>query len=214
MTHVYDSGNMTVSAGRDILGGSFYEGSGHASIVAGRAVAATTEQLSWTGLTQTKSAVLLDNLPLLAVDLGRIQLSAGGAVSIAGVINPAALYTYAIPVGNLTTNINMDTYGPNSFVGLQSLTGDLTIAIPPTASSLTSSVYPASFAAVALGGDIKTKGLTNVTGAIVAGGLVLSGSEGGNLQLLAEGSIDLTFGASQGNTFVQPFVSALSLIHI
>jgi hypothetical protein len=217
VTHVYDSGNMTVSAGRDILGGSFYEGSGHASIVAGRSVGATTEKLSWKGLDSKPSAtpVSLDNLPLLAVDLGRLKLTAGGSVSIAGVINPAALHLQrgsnanpATSIGTgssaVNTAIYMDTYGPDSSVGLLSVTGNMTIGTPPTAinNSSSSSVYPASFEAVALGGDIKTTGLAG--GAL---GMVLSGSEHGDFQLLAEGSIDLTFGSGPDSS-LKPYISA------
>ena len=220
-THVYDSGNMAVSAGRDLLGGSFYEGSGHGTIVVGRAAGATTEKLSWIGLDRLLGAtpVALDNLPLLAVDLGRIQLTAGGSISIAGVINPAALRkqagSTANPVapenqGAVTTPIFMDTYGPNSFVGLQSLTGNLTIAISPTAisSNSTSPVYPAGFEAVALGGDIITTGLQlqGVTFAKMPG-IVLSGSEHGDFQIVAQGSVDLTFGTS-GTSNNKPYISA------
>jgi filamentous hemagglutinin family protein len=222
VTHVYDSGNMTVSAGRDILGGAFYEGSGHASIVAGRSVGQTTEKLSWQGLDihpqSVTPALPLDNVPLLAVDLGRIQLTAGGSISIAGVVNPAALHlqdgSNANPAGNRSTPIYMDTYGPQSGVGLLSVTGNLTIAITPTAiNSASSSVYPASFDAVALGGDITTTGLTTglaPTLGISASqmpGMILSGSEHGDFQLVAEGSIDLTFGSNPAS-ILKPYICA------
>jgi filamentous hemagglutinin family protein len=214
VTHLYDSGNMTVSAGRDILGGSFYEGSGHAVIVAGRSVGKTTEQLSWKGLDQSRTTLSLDNVPLLAVDLGRIQLSAGGSISIAGVINPAALHqqtgSFANPAGGNGTSIFMDTYGPDSGAGLLSVTGSVTIGIAPTAiSSSSSSVYPASFKAVALGGDITTTGLAGGTGFTYGPmpGMILSGSEHGDFQLVTEGSVDLTFGTS-GTSLRKPFISA------
>jgi filamentous hemagglutinin family protein len=227
ITHVYDSGNMTVSAGRDILGGSFYEGSGHASIVAGRSVVATSEKLAWIGTANpsTNTAnfvvpVLLDNLPLLAVDLGGIQVTAGGSLSMMGVINPAGLTGGVLsPANPLGFNgpIRMDTYGPQSGVSLLAVTGDLRIALAPTtisANSTVSAVYPASFAAVALEGDIATTGfeVINTQGNNVnysVPGMILTGSEQGDFQFVAGGSIDLTFG-SASNTLGsgKPVISA------
>ena len=70
-----------------------------------------------------------------------------------GVINPAALHrqsgSYA-NVGSNTTPIYMDTYGPQSGVGLLAGTGDITLSIAPVAmNSSTSTTYPASFSALA-----------------------------------------------------------------
>ncbi len=156
----------------------------------------------------------LDNVPLLAVDLGRIQLSAGGSLSIAGVINPAALHgqkgSNANPATGSGSSLNgvsiyMDTYGPDSGVDLLSVTGNVTIAIAPTAiNSPSSSVYPASFDAVALGGDITTTGLVQGVGPMP--GLILSGSEHGDFQLVAEGNVDLTFGTATSP--LKPYISA------
>lgn len=220
VTHVYDSGNMAVSAGRDILGGSFYEGSGHASIVAGRSAGATSRKLNWKGIDGVTSGTLpLDNLPLLAVDLGRIQFTAGGSMSIAGVINPAALHQQNASLANLspTIPIYMDTYGPDSGVALRSVTGNVTIAVAPTAigpsqgfiagTPITSWAYPASFEAVALGGDIKTTGMGVTAGFGSLPGMLLSGSEHGDFQLLAEGSIDLTYGVVPTGQ-LKPYFSA------
>ncbi|MGP9814536.1 filamentous hemagglutinin family protein [Rhodopseudomonas sp. NSM] len=200
VTHVYDSGNMVVSAGRDILGGSFYEGSGHAVITAGRSIGATVNKLTIGRLT-------VDNTPLLAVDLGRIQLSAVGSIAMAGVINPAAQHRQQGSLANDNSSNNnltpiyMDTYGPDSSVGLMATAGDLVIGVSPTAVAGTggSAVYPASFEAIATGGDIITTGL-NLSSAQFGpvAGMVLSGSEHGEFQLLAQGSIDLTFGVATG----------------
>jgi filamentous hemagglutinin family protein len=220
VTHIYDSGNMTVRAGRDILGGSFYEGSGHASIVA-------RGSLGQIGtLTKTASSTnFLPNVPLFAVDTGQIHAQAGGSLTTAGVINPAALHlqhgSFANTAATSATGdqiaIYMDTYGPDSAVSLMAITGDLTIRIAPTAISDTgapstsSLVYPASFEAVALNGSIQTTGLTSTTGISFGPvtGMILSPSEHGNFNLLAEQNIDLTFGYLNESVGVpRPYISA------
>uniref|UniRef100_Q07LL2 Filamentous haemagglutinin family outer membrane protein n=1 Tax=Rhodopseudomonas palustris (strain BisA53) TaxID=316055 RepID=Q07LL2_RHOP5 len=207
VTHIYDSGNMLVRAGRDILGGAFYEGSGHASIVAGRAVGQNGT------IVRSGSTAKIPDLPQLAVDLGRITIQAG-SVAIAGVINPAELhgqspsqanpvkYTASIPMSNY--QLLMDTYGPDSAVSITALTGDLTISPTPTAGGQT---YPASFEAVALSGNIITTGISTSGGRMP--GIVLSSSEHGTFSLLAAGSIDLTFGYRNGTSNAyRPFISA------
>jgi len=65
VTHLYGGGNMVVRAGRDIRGGSFYEGSGHASIVAGGDIGQNDYVYRY-----ANSTLKLPNLPLLAVDTG------------------------------------------------------------------------------------------------------------------------------------------------
>ncbi|MBC9980744.1 filamentous haemagglutinin family protein [Bradyrhizobium campsiandrae] len=213
VTHVYDSGNMVVSAGRDVLGGSFYEGAGHGAVVAGRSIGATSEKLAWAGIDRNKAAVLVDNLPVLAVDLGMIQVRAGAGISVDGPINPAASHQQASsaanPAGN-TTAVYMDTYGPQSGATLLSTAGNVTIGIAPTGiNSSTSTVFPASFEAIALGGDIVTTGLSlpNTASISPQPGMVLSGSENGEFQLLASGSIDLTFGYDPAKQ-LRPYISA------
>lgn len=223
VTHVYDGGNIVVSAGRDILGGSFYEGSGHAVIVAGRSVGATTEKLSWTNLDKAVPdagvlPLLLDNVPVLAVDLGTIQVRAAAGISVDGPINPAAMHLQASSAANpagSATPLYMDTYGPQSGVSLLSTAGNVTIGIAPPGVgprgklSSASIVYPASFEAIALGGDIVTTGLSVPAdlSANLQPGMVLSGSETGAFQLLASGSIDLTFDYDP-NKQLRPYISA------
>ncbi|MBR1089231.1 filamentous hemagglutinin family protein [Bradyrhizobium manausense] len=196
---VNGSGNMIVQAGRNILGGSFYEGSGTATIVAGGSVGPN-------GNLTTKTGTLQD-LPVLAVDSGQITLTAGGSVSIGGVINPAELHSqttsYANPANSSATTapIFMDTYGPDSAVNVVAIAGNINIALSQTATisqkiagqgSIFETNFPASFSAVALNGDITTNGLTGSKN----NGIVLNGSPNGTFQLLAEGSIDLTGGVS------------------
>ncbi|RXT36471.1 hypothetical protein B5V03_32950 [Bradyrhizobium betae] len=225
VTHLYGSGNMVVRAGGNISGGSFYEGSGSAVITAGRDIGqnGTVSRFQ-------SSKLLLPDVPVLAVDTGKIAMTANGAITMAGVVNPAALHAQqpsrANPLdttGSLpTTPLYMDTYGPDSKVSLVAQAGDLTITFaPPTINDTSTtlidvnskaipaaaSAYPASFDARALDGDLITTGIRKVTMddrsdplKIVAGsivpmpGIALSPSEHGTFNLLAQGSIDLTFG--------------------
>ena len=232
VTHIYDSGNMTVRAGRDILGGAFYEGSGHASIVAGRNIGQNGTIVKIAGGKE------LPNVPLLAVDLGQISMVAGGSLSFAGVVNPAELHAqkgslanpFATPSGQSNANypLFMDTYGPESAATVMAVTGDVNIRTSPTAitdftipgkpvRAASAQTYPASFEAVALSGNITTAGIIDQPNAITGQaqawngrmpGIVLSGSEHGTFGLLAEGSIDLTFGYRNGSNSVRPFISA------
>lgn len=199
-TQLYGSGNMTVRAGRNLLGGSYYEGSGHASIQVSGIVDAN-------GTITLKDRTTPPNYTLLAVDTGQISMISGGSMAIGGVVNPAQLHlqpaTSADPVTLATTSapnagLLMNTYGPDSAVSLVATTGNLNIAMPQTwgmTSWFTGVTYPASFTAIAAGGDITTKGLvTNSAGGPTLPGIVLTGSQNGTFELLAQGSIDLTGG--------------------
>jgi hypothetical protein len=227
VTHIYDSGNMVVRAGRDILGGSFYEGSGHAVIAAGRSIGQNGT------VSRFKSSTLpLPDVPLLAVDTGQIEMVARRSIMMAGVVNPAGLHaqepTLANPLetGNTASlPLYMTTYGPDSLVRLVAQAEDLTITIAPTAvsdqtrgggSSLpaAAAIYPASFEALALDGDLITTGIKEITktgSSVPMPGIVLSQSEHGTFNLLAQGSIDLTFGYPNDEPLYQttprPFIS-------
>jgi filamentous hemagglutinin family protein len=228
VTHLYGTGNMSVRAGRNILGGSFYEGSGHASIVAGNAVGQNGTVSAF-----ATSKLKLPDDPLLAVDTGQIDMVAGGAITVAGVVNPAELQRQVPSLANplektapAANALYMDTYGPDSKVRLVAETGDLTISIAPTAVGIISangkvlpaaSMYPASFEALALNGNLTTTGMQIVssTTPIPTPGIVLSPSDHGTFELLAQGSVDLTFGyptadlnSSSTNVPSLPIISA------
>lgn len=232
VTHLYGSGNMVVRAGGDIRGGSFYEGSGHASIVAGGDIGQNDYVYRY-----ADSTLKLPNLPLLAVDTGQITMTANGSIAMAGVVNPAALHAQQPSKANPlepkpepTTPLYFDAYGPDSKVRLVAQSGDVTINIAPTAIAIiptnalavqaAPATYPASFEAVALQGNLITTGIGNIlnqnlnqkaSGTVPAPGIVLSPSAHGTFNLLAQGSIDLTFGYPQTSTpqsISRPLISA------
>ncbi|MES2194871.1 MAG: filamentous hemagglutinin family protein [Pseudomonadota bacterium] len=221
VTHIYGSGNMMVEAGGNILGGSFYEGSGHARISAGGAIGKNgTVSRYDPAQPQTRPDV-----PLLAVDTGQIEMVARGSIMMAGVVNPAGLHaqqpSFANPLepggGAAFLPLYMSTYGPQSKVRLVAESGDLTITIAPTAIKdnnveAASAMYPASFEALALNGSLITTGIER-NSKIPMPGIVLSPSEHGTFQLLAQNSIDLTFGYPRAPTELldgtpRPFISA------
>ena len=200
-THAYGSGNLSVQVGRDLLGGALYEGSGHASVVVRGSVGQAGSLVGNLGSTV--------NYPLLAVDSGQIALAATGSVTIAGVVNPAAIHlqagSFGDPLGH-SAALYMDTYGPNSAASILAVGGNLTIGVAPivTFYGAHDLAYPASFEAVALSGDIKTTDMTTVQNS----GIVLSGSRTGTFQLLAQGTIDLTGGYSPTSGLYRPTFSA------
>ena len=136
VTHLYGSGNMVVRAGRDILGGSFYEGSGHASITAGGdigqngTVSRFKSSQSWRFPTFRCSPSIPDRSPWWRTDRSRWPASSTPLRCMpsnqvkANPLDP----TTAMP-------LYMDTYGPDSKVTLMARRGDLTITIAPTAIS-------------------------------------------------------------------------------
>ncbi|WLB51533.1 filamentous haemagglutinin family protein [Bradyrhizobium japonicum] len=231
VTHLYGSGNMVVRAGGDIRGGSFYEGSGHASIVAGGDIGQNDYIYRY-----ANSTLKLPNLPLLAVDTGQITMTANGSIAMAGVVNPAALHAQQPSKANPleakpdpTIPLYFDAYGSASKVRLVAQSGDVTIDIAPTAIAINPAnslnvraapaTYPASFEAIALQGNLITTGISSVlnqnasgaSAAVPAPGIVLSPSEHGTFNLLAQGSIDLTFGypqTSAAQSISRPLISA------
>lgn len=228
VTHLYGSGNMVVRAGGDIRGGSFYEGSGHASIVAGGDIGQNDYVYRY-----ADSTLKLPNLPLLAVDTGQITMTGSGSIAMAGVVNPAALHAQQPSKANPlepqpkpVIPLYFDAYGPDSKVRLVAQSGDVTINIAPTAIAIiptnklavqaAPATYPASFEAVALQGNLITTGIGNIlnqkaSGTVPAPGIVLSPSEHGTFNLLAQGGIDLTFGYPQTSTpqlISSPLISA------
>lgn len=217
VVHLNKSGDLTVIAGRDIKSGAYYEGSGTAKILAGGSVLA-----SWNVLqdpTDTSSA-LLPVSTILAVDTGRISLVARGRIDLAGIVSGPSLQNIADTNSALDTaplSLSVLAYGPRSAVDVLAISGDVianslalnTILIfnayVPSQNSDYSGypgtgLYPASFSAIAAGGDIE-----------VQNSFRLAPSQDGVLNLLAHGSLITTNGLTSGIES-QPLSTGPSLV--
>ncbi|MBR1201887.1 MULTISPECIES: filamentous haemagglutinin family protein [unclassified Bradyrhizobium] len=171
----YGGGNLSVTAGGNLLSSDFLVGRGAGLIRVGGAVQATTSNplnggLPTLGITNDGSSVAgTYALPLLlAVQDGFITLAARGSVTLGNVYDPAALPLNAgvqtnagryLPGANSDSNVAWSnyftSYGSGSGVSLTSLTGDMT---GPTVSSTGGSiaglfVHNAGSGSFALGGD-------------------------------------------------------------
>jgi filamentous hemagglutinin family protein len=185
---VYGSGNMVIRVGRNLDSGSFYEGSGTATITVGGAV-----QGDWTGAIVTKSVPITTvSVPVstvLAVDTGSINLTAAGSITITDILNPAQIHAVGVPGSTSTT---MVTYGPDSAVSLTSIGGNVTIGSTPgiignaITSGTTPYVLPAIVNVEALSGNITTP----------QSGMILFNSPNASLSLLAYGSVNLIGGGT------------------
>jgi filamentous hemagglutinin family protein len=173
--YVYGSGNMTVSVGRELDSGTFYEGSGHASILVRGSVTSDWQSSYVTGTTTTT----VPAATVLAVDSGQIALYAGGSISTV-VVNPAAIRKQFL--GTVTTAYEMQTYGPDSAVRMYAGGGDVSLVANPF--PLSANLYPASLELVAFTGSINT-----------SNSVTLADSPGGSLDLLAADDINLGSGS-------------------
>ena len=198
-------GNVTVEAGADVMGGQYFADDGDVRVLAGGQVGS--------GQTVLGAAVY----PILAVGAGEASVRANGDVNIQAVINPQLVIQSAGATDTLF-NISSDalltrrqretlfsTYEAHSGASLVSLSGD--VALQPDGSAPLNTVYkavldtglaksntakylnllsylPPSLAMTAFGGDIHVSGITT-----------LLPSASGQLELLAQGSINLTKGA-------------------
>ena len=175
--HLDASGDLTVIAGRNILSGTYYEGSGAATITAGGSVSSNLV------LNATKISTVL------AVDSGNITLHARDAIDLAGLVSPTSLRNVADTTINSAAVHFISSYGPQSKVTLQSVSGDVvanslahdgSLLFGKDGSSVFPGInaYPASFEATSLLADVQ-----------VVDGLQLAPSNTGTLDLLAYGSL-------------------------
>ena len=225
VVEVLGGGNLSVNAGGDVLGGTFYTGRGVADIRAAGSIKA-----SETG----------DNLgPVLALGDSQFRLQAGKDIELAAVINPTVISD------NKSKNFFF-TYTGDSSLSLQALSGDITLANQtealvdslnairprnnqlrfPGVSQDALSVYPAGLNAVALQGDVVFgRSLVTYPGAksdftVIAGGNITTGKTGNNVNVtLSDADANLLPSISNPATSwedasqrLQPFGNA-NLIH-
>ncbi|WP_315833198.1 filamentous haemagglutinin family protein [Bradyrhizobium prioriisuperbiae] len=139
----YGGGNLSVTAGRDLLSSNLLVGRGSGLIKVGGEVQATTSNplnqgKPTIGITRGGPVISSYALPLqLAVQDGFIDLIARGSVTLGNVYDPASLPLGAVVQTPLTalpggTTENsfwsnfFTSYGPGSGVSLTSVTGDVT----------------------------------------------------------------------------------------
>ncbi len=186
--HLDPSGDMDVSAGRDILSGFYYEGSGTGRITAGGKVASDFTADTSQGTT-TSAPIHMSTL--LALDTGTIAVTARDSIDIAGIVSGASMQR----VDRTATGgsaVFLSSYGPGSAVTLTSTAGNVvanslpqpyvlahgsqSVSAGPTPPVF--GLYPASFEAAALLGDVT-----------IASGFQMAPSNSGTLALLAQGSL-------------------------
>ena len=163
---------LSVSAGGSIHGGVFYAGKGQGQLLAGGLIDASTQ----TSLN-----------PILAVDSGQFNVTAGGNIGLETVVDPTMLpqnINQGLPGSKIQPSYFF-TYGSDSAVHLTSLAGDILLdnnnnTLTHTFSnSIMWTVYPGTLSADALQGNIN----------LANDGFTLFPSVHGQLQMLAGGSV-------------------------
>jgi hypothetical protein len=188
-------GTLRVTAGSDVLGGSYYVGRGELDIRAGGRVAAGSEKIN------TNTAPLA---VVIGVGDARADVRATGDVVIGNIVNPHLVPQSA---GNLVQPLFSNpratlfsTYGADSGVATQSLAGNTRLengtlnssAFPDLLggnlvgdqTTLVSGLLPPSLSLVAFLGDV-------AVGTAATGNLTLSPSASGTIELFAGSSIRL-----------------------
>ena len=107
---VLNQGDITIRAGNDVAGGTVYEGSGVATVVAGNQI--------------TVSPTVAGLYPMILLGNGSVDLSAGHGATLAGVANPTILPQGIAQAAFSGNNYSyFSTYGENSAVNLQTVSG-------------------------------------------------------------------------------------------
>ena len=184
---VFGGGNVNVDAGRDLLGGRLDVSSGMAFIEAGRDV--TSAGLINTDFFQTTSTQ--ENELRIRLTDAFVSVDAGRNIEIQGIS--------ALGVEGSDPNTNLDAHGFYSDSAGVSLLANGTIAVDNTGAdvltgngtatnSTSSAVYPGTFEATALTGDL-TINTSSVGG---ASAVILFPSPTGELQLISGANITQT----------------------
>jgi len=184
---VVGGGRLNALAVGDIKGGVFYVGKGAGAIYAGGDVTYARN------ITADSDTPLL---PLLAEGDASLSLTAGGALTLAGVINPTFVAQGPVQKNegvNQTRNSHFITYGAASAVQLTARNGDLRLQDASVirqggfenrfgleADDLTLRLYPPLFGATAFRGSLT-----------VDAAFTLAPSPTGNISLLAGDSVFL-----------------------
>ena len=212
------SGNMVVRVGRELDSGSFYEGSGTATITVAGSVKSDWTALVGTATTANpavnstvaSTAVSVPASTVLAVDTGQLDLTAGGSIQIGSIVNPVETHIYKAgsPIAATLNSTNqdyalpMDTYGPQSAVSLTAFGGDVVIRSDLGLLSNLQAVSSVKLFAEAAQTYPTIVDVSGLRGNIVTpqSGMVLTDSPSATLDLIAEDSIDLRGGVAPSAT--------------
>lgn len=205
---VQGGGDVTVRAGRDIASGTFHVGRGNGVLEAGRDMGSAR--------TQGVNPVF----PVLSLQDGSFDVSAGRNLRIDGVFNPTMVVQAANNAGNSSTRTAFSTFGETAAVRLAAATGNLDVrnaadTLRQVASSATGSVaglpinaqgdslgssvfsfYPGTLEASAFAGDLNI------------GQTSLMPSPMGQLNLLAAGGVSAAQGVVMGDNAASAVRSA------
>ncbi len=202
---VQGGGDVTVRAGRDIGSGVYHVGRGSGTLEAGRDITSARTQ----GTAQV--------YPVLSLQDGGFEVSAGRDLRIDGVFNPTALVQATNNAGTSSTRVAFSTYGENAAVSLSSVSGALAVRnaadiLRQVASSTTSGVagLPINAVGDSLGSSAFTLypgslSATALTGNLAIGQTSMMPAPQGKLNLLAGGSVS----ASQGVVMADNALSAV-----
>lgn len=197
----HGGGDLTVKAGNDILGGTFYVQKGVANISADGSIAEGTKQV---GSASLKT--------VLALGDAQVNVNAGKDVAIESVINPTLVFQSIKNLGvlksigsepdakKISQLSNFSTYSDQTAVNLTALSGNVVLSnnklaligsggsdiIPPGYANSADVLYsylPSQLNAAALTGDVNA-----------INGFSMAGSSNGQLNLLAGNSVHLASG--------------------
>lgn len=225
VTVVTGGGDLSVTAGTDLLGGQYYAGAGELSLRAGGQIGAGTEKVN---LNATPLA------PVLALGDAQADVRANGDVTIQAVVNPQVLLqTTANLATNLTNRVPargiFSTYSDAASVSLTSLYGDVSLVqdVSPLQSAYTTVLNPSSGTSEDRGAEQRnlvyllppTLEVAALQGDVNLGSAslpewTLQASPEGDLRVLAAGSINFQArvglsdkGAAQTPTPERPLVA-------
>ena len=116
---VQDGGNLKVSAGGSILGGSYYVGLGSATLSAGEAIGLGTQVDPSGNLTPVS--------PLIGLGDASIAVTARGDLQVSGIVNPTLLISGTSDTANGLSEGFFSTFGSASSASLVSVGGNINL---------------------------------------------------------------------------------------